>query len=216
MIIIDYQKKNHKKIISACVKALKSGKVIAYPTDTCYGLAVDATNLKAVKKLYGVKGRNFKKPVHIIPPSIVYAKNIVQWNKVAQALFSKFLPGPLTIVLGCRVEGEGYRILSANSGFLGIRFPKNNIALDLARYLRRPITTTSANISGGKDCYSAKDVLEQFRTQKFQPDIIINAGKLKERKPSALVKIEQDQVSILRNGPISEKEIINEIKKLGN
>ena len=65
MIILDYNIKNHKQIIEACVKALKAGKTVAYPTDTSYGLAVDATNIKAIKKLYALKEREFNKPVEV-------------------------------------------------------------------------------------------------------------------------------------------------------
>lgn len=216
MIILDYDKKNHKQIIHACVEALKKGKVVAYPTDTCYGLAVDAENIKAIKKLYKVKGRSFKKPVSIIPPSILYIKKIVKWNKVVEKLAKKFFPGALTLVCPLTLpsisrgegKGRGWKILSSNSGFLGIRFPDNNIALDLAKVLKRPITTTSANLAGKPECYSAEDLLKQFSKEKFKPDIVINIGKLKRQRPSTLVKINEGQsIQILRHGLISEKNI---------
>ena len=69
MVILDYKKTHHQQIINSCVHALRLGKVVAYPTDTSYGLAVDATNIKAIKKLYKIKGRDFKKPVHVVVPS---------------------------------------------------------------------------------------------------------------------------------------------------
>jgi len=214
MIALDYNPKFHKKFIHACAVALKSGKTVAYPTDTSYGLAVDATNINSVKKLYKVKGRNFNKPVHVIPPSIGYSKNIVRWDKLANRLAKKFFPGPLTLVLGIKykVLSRGtLDLLSAKSGWLGIRMPKNNIALDLAKQLGRPITTTSANVSGGPDCYSSADVLKQFKNQKFQPDVVINFGKLPKRKPSTVVKIQKGQIEILRQGPITSKQIFNVI-----
>lgn len=212
MIVLDYAKKYHSKIISACVHALKQGKVLAYPTDTSYGLAVDAGNISAIKKLYKIKGRNFNKPVHVVMPSIAYAKKIVKWDKAADKLSRKFFPGPLTLILALKAKGVGYRRLSANSGWLGIRLPNNDIAMDLAKYLKRPITTTSANVSGKKDCYSANDIISQFQNQKYKPDIIINAGKLPQRKPSTLVKIGHDKIEIIRHGPISKKQIYQELK----
>src|SRR5262245_48341256 len=99
MIIFDYQKQHHRQIIAAAVHALRQGKVVAYPTDTSYGLAVDASSALAIKKLYKVKGRNFNKPVHIIPPNIAYAKKLVKWNKQATRLAKRFFPGPLTLIL---------------------------------------------------------------------------------------------------------------------
>jgi L-threonylcarbamoyladenylate synthase len=217
MIIIDYTKKHHQKIIHACVAALRQGKVVAYPTDTCYGLAVDTENLTAIKKLYQVKGRSFKKAVSIIPSSISAVKKIVIWNSVAEKLAKKFFPGALTLVLSIKhiaFRNKAMQILSARSGELGIRQPKNDIALDLAKYLKSPITTTSANVSGKPECYSAEDLLKQFNKTKFKPDIIINAGKLSKNKPSTIVKIIGNKVEVLREGPISEKQIKSYIKNL--
>lgn len=212
MIVIDYIKKNHSQIIKAVVQALQNGKAVVYPTDTTYGLAVDAINIRAIKKLYRIKGRNFNKPVHVVVPSVAYAKKIVKWNVAASALAKKFWPGPLTIVSlllqrrsAPRQRGEV--VLSAKTGFLGIRMPNNQVALDLSKHLKHPITATSANLSGQADCYSAQDVIKQFKNQKFKPDIIINAGKLPKRKPSTVVKISNRQIEILRHGPITSKQI---------
>ncbi len=211
MIILDYNKKRHKEIIHASVEALKQGKIVAYPTDTSYGLAADSGNIKAVNKLYAVKEREGKKPVHVVVPSLSYAKKIVVWNKLATKLASKFLPGPLTLVLKLKVKCKGLKKLSADTGFLGIRYPKNQISLDLARVLKRPVTSASANPPAGQgwdDSYSCDDIIRQFKEKKCKPDIIINAGKLPKRKPSTLIKINQDQtIQILRTGPISEQSI---------
>ncbi len=209
MIIIDYKRKKHSQIIRACVGALKKGKAVVFPTDTSYGLAVDAANISAIKKLYKIKGRDFNKPVHIVVPSAGYSKKIVKWNGAAGKLTKKFWPGALTIVVSSKYQvlSKGVKLLSAGTGFLGVRMPKNKIALDLARILKSPITATSANRSGEPDCYSADDVIRQFNKSKFKPDIIINAGKLPLRKPSTVVKMSNNQVVILRAGPISEKQI---------
>ncbi len=210
MIILDYQKKYHNKIIEAAVAALKSGKSVVYPTDTSYGLAVDATNIKAIKKLYRIKGRNFNQPVHIVVPSFAYAKSIAVWNSKAEKLAKMFWPGPLTLVLGLRSKGIGYRLLSGGTSTLGLRYPKNKFALDLVKSFNRPITATSANpakILGGFDSYSAKDVIRQFENKKYQPDVIINSRRLPKRKPSTLVKVFDDVYKIMRPGPVSEKQI---------
>lgn len=219
MIILDYNKSNHKEIIHACVLALRQGKVVAYPTDTSYGLAVDATNSQAVKRLYKIKERDFKKAVHVVVSSKAYAKKLVEWTSEAEKLSKKFWPGALTLVLRSKnqeLRKEILNILTAKTGLLGIRMPKNKIALDLSRQLGRAITATSANpsahLSGGYDSYSVKDVYEQFKSKKHKPDIIINFGKLPKRKPSTLVKITQGAAEILRRGPVSEKEIFKTLK----
>jgi tRNA A37 threonylcarbamoyladenosine synthetase subunit TsaC/SUA5/YrdC len=110
-----------------------------------------------------------------------------------------------------KAKNAGLKKLSAGTGFLGIRHPKNKIALDLAKTLGRPITTTSANPpsgQGGDDSYSVGDIVKQFTNKKYKPDVVINAGKLPKRKPSTVVKIAHNQAKILRIGPISEKRIL--------
>ncbi len=212
MVIIDYKKKFHKQIIQSCVLALKQGKVLAYPTDTSYGLAVDASSISAIKKLYQIKGRGFNKPVHIVVPSILYAKKIAVWNKSAEKLMKKFWPGALTLILECGIQNAEFKILTAKTGSIGLRMPKNLIALGLSRQLKAPITATSANVSGQTDCYSADDIIAQFKGQNYKPDIIINAGRLPKNKPSTLVRAFDDVVKILREGPVSEKQILNSLR----
>jgi L-threonylcarbamoyladenylate synthase len=211
MIILDYQKKNHKQFVHAVMAALIKGKVVAYPTDTSYGLAVDATNRAAIKKLYRIKERQQDKPIHVVVPSISYAKSIGRWDKAAEQIVKKFWPGPVTLVLELKAKGAGLKLLSAGTKTLGLRMPKNNIALDLARELGKPITATSANPSalksGGFDSYSANDIVSQFKNKKFKPDIIINAGKLPKQKPSTIVKIVGSKITVLREGPVSEKQL---------
>lgn len=223
MIVIDYKKIYHKQIIRSAVLALKQGKIVAYPTDTSYGLAADASNIRAIEKLYKIKGRNFNKPVHIIPSTMAYAKKIVRWNSTAAKLARKFWPGALTLLLPVGAElarpraargrplQKSFDKLSATTNFLGLRMPNNKIALDLAKYLKRPITATSANVSGKPDCYSAADIINQFRNKKTKPDILINAGKLPKRQPSTVLKIQNNQLTILRPGPVSEKQILKAI-----
>lgn len=172
--------------------------------------------------MYKIKERGFKKPVHIFVPSIAVAKKYVQWNSVAEKLAKKFIPGPLSMALPLKSKNKVLKKLTARTGYLGIRTAKNNFALDLAKKAG-PITATSANFAsekGGFDPYSLKDVLSQFKDRKFKPDIIIDAGKLKRVKPSSFVKIskkgtgkqEEIDIEVLRQGPISEKQIFAALK----
>lgn len=217
MFVIKYKKSEHKKIIQTCLQALKAGRVVAYPTDTSYGLAADATNLKALKKLYTIKERVFSKPIHVVIPSLVFARKVVRWNRQASVLARKFWPGPLTLVLELTSKSSGLRMVSAGTKTLGLRFPKNLVALDLAKSLGKPITATSANpsahLSDGYDSYSAQDILSQFGKKCAQPDLVIDAGRLPKRKPSTLVQIKAGRVKILRPGPVSETQIFQALKK---
>src|SRR5690349_6206352 len=102
MIVLDYQKKHHKQIVQAVVLALKAGKVVVYPTDTSYGLAVDVTNTKAVQRFYKIKNRLPNKPVLIVVKSVSHAKNFAQWSSAAQKLALRYWPGPLSLILPVR------------------------------------------------------------------------------------------------------------------
>lgn len=192
---------------------LKRGGIVVYPTDTSYGLAVDATNAEAVKKLYQLKGRDFKKPIHVIFPDTRQLNKIVRLNDQALKLTRKFWPGPLTIVLPLRAKGRSWRMLSAGTGTLGVRVPKNNVALELVEKFRKPITTTSANIAGKLDCYSVAEAKKYFAKHKLSKDIVfLDGGKLKKKKPSTVVSLMKG-VKILRSGPISEKQIKHTLNK---
>ncbi len=201
------------KDLAVAVKILQAGGAVVYPTDTAYGLAVDATNEKAVKKLYKLKGRNFKKPIHVIPPSRGSLGKLVKLTAAAEALIANLMPGPLTLVLPLKAKGKSWQLLSAKTGTMGIRRPKNKTALDLAWGLGRPITTTSANVSDQPNCYSVVAVQKQFKNLKSKPDFYLDGGKLKKTKPSTVVLLGEGYAKILREGPITEKQIYNALNK---
>jgi L-threonylcarbamoyladenylate synthase len=215
MEILVYTPAAHRKIIAQCVKALKEGNTVVYPTDTSYGIACDLSNARARAKFYKIKERTPNQPVHIIVPSRAYAKRIAVWSAAASTLAKAFWPGPLSLVLPLKLPAsrlpEYLKIISAGSGTVGLRLPNNLIALDLAHVFGKPIPATSANpsahLSGGYDSYSSADVIRQFSRQKYKPDIIIDAGQLPRKKPSTLVKIAGNKWGILRPGPISKKQI---------
>ncbi|HVY67518.1 MAG TPA: L-threonylcarbamoyladenylate synthase [Patescibacteria group bacterium] len=214
MIILAYSKKYHRQIVHACALALKQGLVVAYPTDTSYGLAADAGNPSAIQRLYRIKERQKNKPVHIVVPDLAYAKKIAGWSPAAAKLARAFWPGPLTLVLPLKARGNGgLKLLSAGSGFIGMRQPKNELAMALVRALGRPLTATSANpsarLSGGYDSYSARDIAAQFAGKPHRPDIVIDAGRLPRRRPSTLVRLSASGPEILRPGPVSSKQILN-------
>lgn len=184
-------------------------------------MAVDATNPEAVAKLYRLKGRHFRKPTHVIIPGEYYhtteygskwLSRIVKVTPDAKKLIRKFWPGPLTIVLPLKAKGKSWKKLSAGTGTLGIRWPKNKIALELVKKFGKPITTTSANVSGQPNTYSVEQVKKQFQSSNppagGKPDFYLDGGKLRKTKPSTVVSMIKD-AKILRVGPITEKQIAN-------
>lgn len=214
MEVIKLTKSNIALVAKRAAIALKKGQVVVYPTDTSYGLGALASNRKAIERVYKIKHRNFNNPVHVLVPSLQAAKKLLVWNMTADKLAKKFLPGPLSIALPLNAKSSKSLILkklSANTGYLGFRLPKNSFALKLAKLSGGPITATSANPSskvGGMDAYSAESVIQQFKNKKHKPDLIIDAGKLPRIKPSTFVKVDEFGLDILRAGPISAERIV--------
>jgi L-threonylcarbamoyladenylate synthase len=185
---------------------------VVYPTDTAYGLAVDATNFSAVKKLYRLKGRDFNRPVHVIFPDTAWMRRVVEIGVPALKLMNHFLPGPLTIVLPLRARGRSWELLSAKTKSLGVRLPKHPVVFELLKQLKKPITATSANLSGDKTPYSVNEVLASFKKSNKKADFYLDGGRLKKIKPSTVVLVNGNHATILREGPISRKQIATALK----
>jgi L-threonylcarbamoyladenylate synthase len=198
------------KDIKNAAALLKNGKAVVFPTDTAYGLAVDATNAGALRRLYKIKGRNFKSPVHVIFPDISSAKKAVYIGPLAKKLMKKWWPGPLTLVLRLKKNALNrlcWKILSASTKKLGLRCPKDHASLRLSKELKRPITATSANKSGMPACYSVKEVQKQFSSSITKPDYYLDGGRLKKIKPSTVVAIDSNKLLLIREGPVDFSEI---------
>lgn len=198
--------------LKLAIEQLKRGGVVAYPTDTAYGLAVDATNLAAVKRLYALKGRNWNKAVSVIFPNLNQAARVVIFNSTAKVLANKFLPGALTLVLPLKSKTKNWRLLSANTRALGIRVPANETAMDLARGLGRPITATSANVSGQPTAYDVPTIKKQFARAKRQPDFYLDGDRLQKNSISTILQIDGRHVTLIREGDLGYHEILKALK----
>ncbi|MBU1131267.1 threonylcarbamoyl-AMP synthase [Patescibacteria group bacterium] len=213
---LELDKKNQKSAINLAVRILKNGGVIVYPTETAYGLGADFFNPRAIKKVYRIKGRNFKKPLSVIVSSFVMAKRIVKFNQKSLQLARKYWPGALTLILNVEFrisnqnrisnfEIKNSKLEIINYKTLGLRVSSNKLAMAIVRKFGRPITATSANISGRGECYSAAEIINQFKNKKHQPDLLIDAGALPKRKVSTVIKVSNGKVEVLRKGAIKFK-----------
>ena len=175
-------------------KCIKKGKVVVFPTDTLYGLITDARNQNAVKKLFKIKKRKSKKPIPIFVKDIKMARGLAQINKKQENFLKKFWPGKITVIF----KKRGLKVYGVNKRTIALRIPKNTLVNKLLKGTDRPLTGTSANLSGKPATNQIKDILKQFRDQKFQPDLIINAGNLKRSKPSTIIDLIGQKPKILR------------------
>jgi L-threonylcarbamoyladenylate synthase len=185
--------------IREAIETLKKGGVVAHATETCYGLACDMTNKKAVKKLFAIKKRSEDQPVSGLFASVNHAKDFVVWNDEAEKLAEESLPGPLTLVLSIKKDGP-YPLHPTPAGgkTIGVRVSPLPVAMMLVANFGRPLTTTSANLHGQPNPYSAEDIMAQFEGQKTQPDLILDSGKLAQNPPSRVIDLTGEVKKTLR------------------
>lgn len=172
----------------------KQGKVIAYPTDTIYGLGCLATDKKAIKRIYRIKKRNKKNPLLILASSFGMVRKYCFLSMAQERFLKNKWPGPVSVVL--RAKSLLPKELTGGKGSIAVRMPKNNFLIKTIRRVGAPIVSTSLNISGKKNIIKPDNLENYFETRK--PDLIINAGELKS-KPSRLVDIRDiNNIKILR------------------
>lgn len=182
---------------------LASGGVIAYPTDTLYGLGADAGNREAVERVRDIKGKAGDSPILIIAADTNMAKEWVQFNDYAEELAQRLWPGPLTLILRLRSENLGYLVGSAAG--LAVRVPGLELARRLCTMLGEPITSTSANLSGGENNLSAGEIKNQLGAK---IDMILDAGPIKANPGSTIIDLTGDTPRLIREGVIPAKEVM--------
>ena len=196
---------SEERILTKAVEILANGGIIAYPTETFYGLGADATNEKAIEKIFTVKGRNFKNPVSLIIGQADDIYPLVQdVPQTAQRLMDAFWPGALTIVF--LAANNVSQLLTAGSGKIGLRVSSHPLALKIVQKLKKPLTATSANLSGAPECTRASEVAEQIGDI---IDAIVDLGNTPGMKGSTIIDVTCDPPVILREGLISSKTIEN-------
>ena len=210
--------------INQAAKLLKSGAVLAHPADTCFGLTGDLMNPDVLKKIQKIKGRDAKKPMSIFLGAGSYELGAVSCELGAvsndsklQAPSSKLLgyallsdftkqicdqyfPGPITIVLpkGPKIP-EWY---FPETEWIGIRMVDDENVSPLLNTFGGPLITTSANFSGEPACYSVEEVEAAFEFREAKPDAILVGDIVEKKQPSTVIKIEDDRIEVLREGPV--------------
>jgi len=190
-------------LIERIAANLREGRILAYPTETFYGLGADAGNERAVEKIFSIKGRNFSNPLPIIIGTEDELDGLAtDVPEAAQRLIRAFWPGPLTLVF--RASPAISPRLTANTGLIGIRISSHPVARSLAQALGGPLTATSANLSGADESTTPQEV---YRTLAPLLDGIIDGGRTPGWKGSTVVNMAVHPPRILRIGIISENEI---------
>lgn len=180
---------------------IRAGELVAFPTETVYGLGADGLNFSARQKIYAAKGRPSDKPLTLHVASLEQVAQVAEISQAAEKLFKKFCPGPLTIILPRKKNLPDFVTGGLNS--VGIRFPDNEVALELIKIANRPIAASSANLSDFPPPTTAQEV---FQNLQGKVKIILDGGACKFGISSTIIDI-TDEPKILRRGSISEEKI---------
>jgi len=195
MEILKLGQKNFTETIKRVSMSIRQGMVIVLPTDTVYGLVADATNKKAVGKIFKIKERKEGKPIPIFVRDIRMAKKLALIDKKQEKFLKKVWHGKITVVLKKKAKTKLY---GADKKTIGLRVPKYKFINALLKKLKRPLTGTSANISGRPAATKIKEVLAQFNDKRHRPDLVLDAGNLKPSKPSTVIDLTGKKPKTLR------------------
>jgi L-threonylcarbamoyladenylate synthase len=180
--------------IRTAAQALRSGRIVAFPTETVYGLGVCADNDTAIDNLYSAKQRSRDKKLSIMiaEPDDV-RKHVKQITPIANKLISSFWPGPLTIIFDL-----------PDNRTVGIRNSSHHVVRDLLNAAGISIVSTSANISGRPPATDAQQVISSFSDK---VDVVLDGGSAKAGKPSTVIKIVDNTFEIIRHGVIGKERL---------
>ncbi len=197
--------------IDYIVSCLRKGEVVALPTDTFYGLAVDPVNLHAVEQIYQIKMRQKHKPLSLLIASVMQAYELARETDLHfDRLAERFWPGPLTIIVraGTKLPLRS----TANTGNVALRVPDAAIPRAVVERFGLPITATSANLQGAPECVHAACVRGQIGDR---VPLIVDGGPTGRAQPTTLVDLSlgPGRWEILREGAISTHEVVMAIQR---
>ena len=204
MLVIDEKKSN---AVDVAIDFLQKGKVICFATDTVYGVAVDATNPKAVEGLYKLKKRDKNKPIAIFLKNLESAKKLFIFNDLANEIVKKYMPGDITVILKTTDFAKKFLAKNLNNNdndFIGFRIIDSYFVQKLFEKYNGILAVSSANEASQNPCISASSVKKNLKNL----DLLI-AGKKTSKISSTIVKIVDDELILIRQGKLILKDYVN-------
>ena len=191
------------------LRLLSAGEAIAFPTDTVYGVGADALNPAAIERLYIAKDRPANKAIPLLLADATQATEVAtDWDERAQRLAQEFWPGALTLIVHAREIVP--RVVRADGETVAVRVPNQDWLRTLIRRFGRPLATTSANLSGAPDPFSAQEVLPQLDGR---IPLIVDGGRTQATRASTIVVVTGAELTILRQGEITRSMLENALQK---
>jgi tRNA threonylcarbamoyl adenosine modification protein (Sua5/YciO/YrdC/YwlC family) len=204
-----YDSDDPQAIIAESVDRLNAGEIVAFPTETVYGIAAKSSDTAAVAKLFDVKARSTGKPMSLAIGCNDSLDNYAQNpTAIMYRLARRCWPGPLTMVIQASdqiagLSNESLALLAPNN-WLGLRVPSNEVLLSVLDQLNEPLVLTSANKSDQADATTAVEVAEQLDDN---VQLILDGGPTKIGTPSTVIKVHERHIEILRSGALTRDQI---------
>lgn len=167
------------------------------PTDTVYGIIGDATNEEVIKRVFEIKKRDYNKPLLMLVNGVDMLKKYVSTvSELEQKIIDEYWPGPVTIVF--KKSNLVSDLLTANQDTVGVRYPDNNLLLDIISKINRPLLSTSVNISGKSSVTDVNNIDNEIRNS---VDFIMDGG-ICDKLASTVIKCKGEEIIVLRKGAI--------------
>jgi len=187
-------------MVDKAARVLQLGGTVVYPTETLYGLGANIMDSESTQRVFDIKGRDTGRPISVVFKDLEQARKYAVFNGKADKLAELFLPGPLTMVLPTKINlGEVF-----GGDKIAVRVSSNKVVQAMLEKTRFPITSTSANLSGGPDPVSAKDAIGQIGEK---VDLVLDCGGCEYGRPSTVVDLTSGDVKVVREGVIPKSRI---------
>ena len=190
-----------EKLFNKALEALNNHQVIAFPTETVFGLGVFYDDEKAYNLLNQVKNRRDDKPYTMMLSDVKEISNYAFIKDKYLPIINKYMPGSLTILVNAKSCIPAY--VTHNTGVIGIRIPSNKEALDLLKFVKKPLLVPSANKADQKPALSADEVKAIFNDE----IAVVIPGEISSGEPSTIIDITGDEIKLIRKGPIPLEEL---------
>jgi L-threonylcarbamoyladenylate synthase len=194
--------------LERAIVTLQKGGIVAFPTETYYGLAVDPFNEKALKALFRLKERELHKPILVLISDMTQLQEIVDFvPEIYRPIMEKFWPGPLTLIFPGRKNLSP--LLTGGTGTVGVRISSHALATRFCKKWGKPLTATSANISGMIPAKHADEISAMFDSQL---DWIIDGGETPAKRCSTVLGMYEKGLRLIREGQVEYKLILQSLK----
>jgi len=208
-----YDSDDPQKVIEIAVDTLQADQVVAFPTETVYGLGAAVNDVTAIEKIFEIKGRPESQVLTLaINDASALTAFAPDSSTLARRLARRCWPGPLTMVVDATAENSFVQSLPeevlpyiAPQGWVGLRVPSNEVLLTVLDKLQQPIALTSANKSGEADATTAQEVADQLGSEL---SLVIDGGPTKIGTPSTVIKLDNDKITILRGGALDNHSLV--------